>query len=488
MSSAAYSSAWTLLLHRDVTEILDRNAMRLLHPVTTLDGARTLSRPGAPSTPPRGSVHTIPLARHSCRWGGSAGVTGAIGRRLVGFAVLLALAFVPLVAAPEPAPAVTDQVDGVAASKRGLSASALPDVSMRAGALVDGEGRVLWSRRVTERRSMASITKIMTAIVALEKGDLKSTVTIPRASVQVGESTAFLRPGEKLPMEQVLQALLVKSGNDAAVAVALSVAGSEAEFVKLMNDKAVELGLTGTHFANTHGLDAPGHYTTAADLAVLGRYAMSNPKFREIVGLKSVVIGTGKRKETLLTTDLLLGNYAGAMGIKTGFTEKAGYSVLSAAQRDGLTLYAVVLGTGSEIQRFREARELLDWGFAHYRPQLLATGGTVVAEATVTDYLDRRVPAAISRDETVSVLDVNGPIVRTTTVSMMPAPITRGQTVGVATFTQAGQMIARVPLVATQDVKRPNPLERLWIGAVRAWRKVFAPAPTPTPAPAPAPA
>ena len=102
-------------------------------------------------------------------------------------------------------------------------------------------------------------------------------------------------------MDQVLKALLVKSGNDAAVAVARSVAGSDEAFVELMNEKAVELGLKGTHFANSHGLDAPGHYTTAADLAVLGRYAMTKPKFREIVGMKSVTIGTGKRKETLHT-------------------------------------------------------------------------------------------------------------------------------------------------------------------------------------------
>jgi D-alanyl-D-alanine carboxypeptidase (penicillin-binding protein 5/6) len=320
---------------------------------------------------------------------------------------------------------------------------------------------------------MASITKVMTAVVALEKGDLNSTVTIPKASGQVGESTAFLRPGEKLPMSQVLEALLVKSGNDAAVAIARNVAGSDEAFVQLMNDKAAELGLKDTHFANSHGLDAPGHYTTAADLAVLGRYAMTKPKFREIVAMKSVVIGSGARKETLQSTDLLIGNYAGAIGIKTGFTAQAGYSVLSAAQRDGLTLYAVVLGTPSELQRFREARELLDWGFAHYRPQLLASAGTIVAEAPVSDYLDRRVSAAISKDETASVLDVSGPITRTVTVGTLPAPIKRGQSVGVATFTQAGRMIARVPLVATQDVKRPNPFERLWIGSVRVWRKVF---------------
>ena len=367
----------------------------------------------------------------------------------------------------------SDQVDGVAASKRSLAAAVLPDVAMRAGALVDGEGRVLWSRRETERRPMASITKIMTAVVALERSDVTTMVVIPKASGQVGESTAFLRPGEKLPMNQVLEALLVKSGNDAAVAIARSVAGSDEAFVKLMNDKAVELGLKNTHFANSHGLDEAGHYTTAADLAVLGRYAMANPRFREIVKMQTVTIGSGARKEVLHSTDLLIGNYAGAIGIKTGFTDGAGYSVLSAAERDGLTLYAVVLGTSSELQRFREARELLDWGFAHYRPQQLAVGGTVVAEAPVGDYLDRRVPAAISRDETVSVLDLSGPITRTVTVGVVAAPIKKGQTVGVATFTQAGKMISRVPLVATYDVKRPNPFLRIWIGSVRVWRKLF---------------
>jgi D-alanyl-D-alanine carboxypeptidase (penicillin-binding protein 5/6) len=389
---------------------------------------------------------------------------------LLGCAIALSLLIPSSVFA---APRLSDLVDGVPASKRSLTASALPDVTMRAGALVDGEGRVLWSRRETERRSMASITKIMTAVVALEHAELTSTVTIPRASGQVGESTAFLRPGEKLPMDQVLEALLVKSGNDAAVAIARSVAGSDEAFVTMMNEKATELGLKNTHFANSHGLDAPGHYTTAADLAVLGRYAMTKPRFREIVKMKSVTIGSGRRKETLQSTDLLIGNYAGAIGIKTGFTDGAGYSVLSAAEREGLTLYAVVLGTSSELERFREARELLDWGFAHYRAQQLAVAGTVVAEASVSDYLDRRVPAAISRDETVSVLDVSGPITRTVTVGTLPAPIKRGQIVGVAEFTQAGKMISQVPLVATEDVKRPSLFERAWIGAVRGWRKVF---------------
>ena len=307
-----------------------------------------------PKTSPGLDGHTVADARspfhfsptHGCSDGAPArgesrlragfGRTGHPVRRRWSNLLVAAVLALAVLAAPATGFAATqssDMVDGVAASKRGLSPSVLPDVTMRAGALVDGDGRVLWARRQNDRRAMASITKIMTAVVAMENAELTSTVTIPKASGQVGESTAFLRPGEKLPMDQVLEALLVKSGNDAAVAIARSVAGSDEAFVGLMNQKAVELGLKNTHFANTHGLDAPGHYTTAADLAVLGRYAMTKPRFREIVKMKSVTIGSGSRKETLQSTDLLIGNYAGAIGIKTGYTDAAGYSVLSAAQR-----------------------------------------------------------------------------------------------------------------------------------------------------------
>jgi D-alanyl-D-alanine carboxypeptidase (penicillin-binding protein 5/6) len=376
---------------------------------------------------------------------------------------------------PAPVLATTapsDFVDGKSASKRHLGSGALPDVTVKAGALVDGDGRVLWARYPDTRRPMASITKIMTAVVALEHSSLDEKVTIPRASGAVGESTAFLRPGESLPMRDVLEALLVKSGNDAAVAIAQHVGGTEAQFVEMMNAKARELGLSNTHFANPHGLDAPGHYTTADDLAVLARYAMTKPAFRDIVKLKTVSIGTGKTTRHLLSTDALLGTYQGAMGVKTGFTNGAGYSVVSAAERDGVTLYAIVLGTASEIQRFRDAKALLDWGFAHYRPMRVETGGAVLAEARVSDYLDVSIPVAVSKDVTVPVLDLDGPIKRSISVADVKAPVAKGQTLGVATFKQGGKVIATVPLVSTQDVKRPNPFLAAWIAVVRAWQAV----------------
>lgn len=366
----------------------------------------------------------------------------------------------------------SDRVDGHPVKESGIPKAALPDVSMKAGALLTDDGRVLWARNPSDRRSIASITKVMTAVVALEHGDPDEIVTITDASVRVGESSAFLRPGEQLKMRDVLGATLVKSGNDASIALAQHIGGSEDAFVELMNTKAAELGLSRTSFANPHGLDQIGNHSTATDVGVLARYAMTNPVFRDFVKRKSVVIGTGSRAERVESTNILIGNFRGANGVKTGFTSKAGYCVVVSAKRGDIELYAIVLGTGNEYVRFREAADLLDFGFAHYRPQRVASAGTVVGEAPVSDYLDRVVPAAVSTDTTVSVFDLAGTITRSIRMSSVEAPIEVGQRIGVATFTQGDRVIASVPLVATESVPRPTLLQRAGIGIVRAWRWV----------------
>jgi D-alanyl-D-alanine carboxypeptidase (penicillin-binding protein 5/6) len=161
------------------------------------------------------------------------------------------------------------------------------------------------------------------------------------------------------------------------------------------------------------------------------------------------------------------------MGVKTGNTSGAGYSVVSAAERHGIVLYAIVMGTSSSRDRFQDARSLLDWGFAHYRPMQLADKGTVVAEATVTNHLDRTVSVQVARETSAAVLDLNGTIKRTVSVSAVPAPIEAGQQLGVMTFRQGSRVVTSVPLVATQDVPRPNVFQSIWTGIVRLWRRVF---------------
>lgn len=404
----------------------------------------------------------------------TAGITPVRQHALTrGRSVVCALSLVIALALPASAVGEvrdSDRLDGRSRIELGVPKAALPDVTMKAGALVTEDGRVLWSRRASDRRALASITKVMTAVIALENSEPTDIVTVPRSSTGVGESTSFLRAGERLPMGELLEALLVKSGNDAAVAIADHISGGDEGFVGLMNEKVKQLGLQRTRFQNAHGLDAEGHYSTAADLSVIVRYAMAKPEFRRIVGEKTAVIGSGSRAEKVDSTNLLLGNYAGANGVKTGFTSDAGYCVVDTARRDGIELQAVILGTSGEITRFREARELLDFGFAHYRWQKLASKGTVIGEAPVTDFLDVRVPAAISEDASVVVFDIAGPITRGVNVAAVKAPVKAGDRVGVASFTQAGRVIATVPLVAANDVARPTPFQRIGIALVRAWR------------------
>lgn len=365
----------------------------------------------------------------------------------------------------------SDRLDGRTRAQLDVPTDALPDVTMKAGVLATEDGRLLWARRAQDRRAMASITKVMTAIVAIENSQPDDLVRVPNASVSVGESTSFLRAGERLPMSELLEALLVKSGNDAAIAIAMHVAGDEARFVRMMNDKAARLGLDRTHFANAHGLDEKDHYSSASDLSVLVRYAMTKPEIRRVVAERIAVIGTGERGDRVESTNLLLGDYVGANGVKTGWTSDAGFCVAGSARRGGIELQAVVLGTSSDLKRFREAKDLLDFGFAHFRWQQLASKGSVIGAAVVTDYLDVTVPAAVSEETSVTVFDLAGPIDRKVRMAAVAAPVRAGERIGVATFTQAGQVIATVPLVAVKDVPRPTMVQRVGIALVRAWRR-----------------
>lgn len=398
-------------------------------------------------------------------------------KRLRVTSLLLAVAVAASAIVPNTAalakPSPRDTADGRTASQLDIRLDAMPDVKMKSGVLMTSDGRVLWARNEKAHRSIASITKIMTAVVAMEEGQLAEKVVIPAQARRVGESTSYLEAGDEIALGELLEALLVKSGNDAAYSIAIHVAGSEDAFVELMNAKASELGLKNTRFTNSHGLDHGDQYSSAYDMGVLARYAMTKPEFRRIVAQKTAGIVTNGRTMKVENTNLLLGNYDGANGVKTGWTNRAGYCVIDSAKRGPVELYAVVLGTGSELQRFRDARELLDWGFAHYRPQQLISAGTVVAEAPVVDYLDRTVGAKVAVDESIVVFDLFGPITRTVKVASVKAPVKPGQRVGVATFTQADRVVATVPLVAAGEVPKPNIFQRVGIGATRLWRRVF---------------
>lgn len=364
-------------------------------------------------------------------------------------------------------------MDGRTWTKTDVPKDAMPDVAMKSGALVTSDGRVLWSRQVDEQRAMASITKIMTAIVAIEHSKPDDVITVPNLSATIGESTSGLYPGQKLSMAHALEALLIKSGNDAAIAIEIHVGGTREGFVKLMNEKAAELGMSNTNFTNAHGLDENGHHSSARDISVMARYAMQFDEFKKIVNTKEFTNGTGSNKKTMQSTNLLLFSYDGANGVKTGWTDKAGYCVVDSATRGGIELYAVVLGTSGELVRFNDARDLLDFGFTHYRKQNISVKGTVVGQAVVSDYLDRKVPVAIPLEKTIPIFDLSGDITRTLTIPEVSAPVVVGESIGAVQYTQDGKLICSMPLVATEDVEKPNIFMRVWYGIVRGWRAIF---------------
>ncbi len=363
-----------------------------------------------------------------------------------------------------------------------LSVSALPedvarlapDIGAAAGTLVTSDGQVLWARNPDAPRAMASATKIMSAVVALENADLDEPVRVSERAAATGQASARLQPGGTYSLETLLEAMLVRSGNDAAVAVAEHVGGSVEGFADMMNAKAGELGLDQTSFRNPHGLDADGHHSSAADLATLARYAMAKPEIRRMVVLDKVIIDGVAGPVELENSNLLIGSLEGATGLKTGWTSKAGFCLLASAERDGIELFAVVLGASDEMERFRQAALLLEWGFVHYSEKSLAKAGEVLATLPVSDYLDVSVDAIVGEPARLPVFDIAGEVTRAVSLpETLDAPVMAGDRVGTLSLVQGEHLIAQVPVVAANDVRRPTLPERWWIALVRAWRAVF---------------
>ena len=223
-------------------------------------------------------------------------------------------------------------------------------------------GTVIWQKNADEQRAMASTTKIMTAILTIEAGDLDSEFTVDSYAICVEGTSMGLQEGDRVSRRDLLYGILLPSGNDAANAAAVSVSGSIGAFVELMNKKAEQLGLSSTHFVTPSGLDADGHYTTARDLAALTAYAMKNDIFRGIVSCSEarVEFGDPPYMRTLYNSNKMLHRYEGAIGVKTGFTDNARRCLVSAAERGGVTLIAVTLNAGDD---WNDHTKMLDYGF-----------------------------------------------------------------------------------------------------------------------------
>jgi serine-type D-Ala-D-Ala carboxypeptidase (penicillin-binding protein 5/6) len=326
-----------------------------------------------------------------------------------------------------------------------------------------GTGEVLAAHDERERLPMASITKLMTALVALDHASVDDVATISSRTASIGESTINLRPGERVSLRDLIRAALVQSANDAANAIAAFVGrGSVGRFVELMNARARRLGLTDTHFANPDGLDAPGHYSSARDVTKLARVAMRVPFIRETVGLVDAT-AAGRR---LHTWNDLLSTFPHLLGVKTGHTDGAGWSQVAAARGGGVTIYATLLGGETRSGRNSDLAALLTWGLSRYRTVWAIDGGRTYG--TVRTPYGKPAVRVVAARPALRVIHVERPLVERVVLPLEAAlPVRKGQRLGEVQVLDRGRVIGRSPLVAVEAVERPGTLGRIGFYAGR---------------------
>lgn len=356
-------------------------------------------------------------------------------------------------------------LDGEGSGELAASAYA-PSVSAVSAILINADtGSVLYEKNAYEQRAMASTTKIMTALLTAEAGDLDRKFTADSYAINVEGTSMGLREGDIVTRRALLYGMLLPSGNDAANAAAVSVGGSMQSFVELMNKKAEALGLNNTHFANPSGLDANGHYTTAYDLARLTAAALENPVFADICRCADarVEFGNPPYLRSLSNSNKMLWQYDGCIGVKTGFTDNARRCLVSAAERNGVRLIAVTLNAPDD---WSDHAKMLDYGFSQVKPTEIILPSPITVpvvggcEQSVDLELSEKITMALSQQEIQNVtLEIH-------CEPFLYAGIEKGTAVGTARVYLNGEYICRVNLVTSKEVEADTGelgfFERLW--------------------------
>ena len=281
-----------------------------------------------------------------------------------------------------------------------ISSSSTPEVSAKAAALYEPKTkRFLYLKNADQRLSMASTTKIMTALIALETLTKDEIIEIDERATGIEGSSIYLKPGESMSVKDLVYALLLGSANDAAAALAYRISGGIEEFSALMNERAAELGLKDTNFKNPHGLDAEDHYTTARELALLAAAALQNDDFKEIAGTYKKELESSEIPRIVVNHNKLLKSYEGCIGVKTGYTKRSGRSLVSAAERDGLTMISVTINAPDDWQ---DHRRMLDYGFSRLEARTLADPGEFSYEIPVIGGNQARVK--VSNEKKLSII------------------------------------------------------------------------------------
>ena len=335
-------------------------------------------------------------------------------------------------------------------------------ISAKRAYVLDPVGkRVLFEKNADERSLIASTTKIMTALIVCEQCNVLDRMRIPKEAVGIEGSSMYLREGEILTLQELLYGLMLSSGNDAAVALAIYCGGTVEGFAELMNDKARILGLTGTHFENPNGLDSPGHYATARDLAVLAAYAMENPIFAKTVSAKSIKIG----ERYLTNHNKLLWRFEGADGVKTGYTQAAGRILVSSAVREGRRLIAVTIDAPED---WNDHAALLEEGFSRYSVQQIVTVGDHIGTMEVVGGETCRVQVLAAEDFCYSLAPEEQPQLALPGPGFVYAPAVEGAQAGFAYVLIEGKAVGKVSVVYGQTIEQKKEEEK------SLWQKLFA--------------
>jgi D-alanyl-D-alanine carboxypeptidase (penicillin-binding protein 5/6) len=364
------------------------------------------------------------------------------------------------------APKDTPKVPGLVISED----DPLPSVTARSAIVMEARThQVIYERDAHAARFPASTTKIMTLIVALEKGNLDDVVTVSSHASGTEGSTIWLEPGDQMTLRELLYGMMLRSGNDATVAVAEHIAGSVDAFAALMTQKAHEIGAVDTNFENANGLPSDNHYTTAYDLALITAYGYSLPGFEEIVSTKEISFPWVKDDTHLLRNEnQMLWLYEGGNGVKTGYTMDAGRCLVSGAKREGVQLVSVVLDSN---WMWNDSILLLNYGFSHLAHVTLLHQGETVGEVKLRGSTRKKLPVCTAENVVMPVIEGKTRENFTTAAelpAMLPAPVAKGDVVGRLHIYEDGQEVDAVDLVAAQSAER-----RSFYGRIFQWLRDF---------------
>ncbi|MBE6023664.1 MAG: D-alanyl-D-alanine carboxypeptidase [Cellulosilyticum sp.] len=358
----------------------------------------------------------------------------------------------------------------LSASQITYATAALPKVKAKGAVLIEQEsGRVLYEQNAYAPLPMASTTKIMTCILALEKGKLDDIVVTSKRASQAPPVKLKLKVGEKQRLGDLLYALMLQSDNDVAVAIAEHIGGSVEGFCEMMTEKAREIGAQNTSFKTPNGLDAEGHYATAYDMALIGAYALNNPEFVKIVTTTTISIPTvdteNSQRHDLQNKNRFIYTYEGADGIKTGFTNKAGHCFVGGAKKNDMQLIATALGSGwgkdGKTQKYTDVINMMNYGFKNYEKVVLIQPQENVATVPMKKALVEEVTVSCQEKVVLPLNQVEkeNVYVKKVLPTEVTAPIAQGEVIGEMQVVCEGITLVKVPLIVKEPVKRANVLD-----------------------------